>query len=109
MFQYSSIQEYHNALLGNATTCEEVVAFYLERIHQHQHLNAFVQVYDEEALEKARRLDADRARGKATGKLHGVVIGIKDVICYKGHPVTAASHILQGFNSTYNATAVENC
>lgn len=107
MFQYSSIQEYHIALLGNATTCEEVVAFYLERIHQHKHLNAYVQVYAQEALEKARRLDSSRLKGHPIGKLHGVVVGIKDVICYKGHPVTAASHILQGFTSTYNATAVE--
>ena len=45
--------------------------------------------------------------GRPTGKLHGVIVGIKDVICYKGHKVTAASHILQGFTATYNATAVQ--
>lgn len=41
------------------------------------------------------------------GKLFGVVIGIKDVICYKGHKVTAASAILKDFTSLYSATAVE--
>jgi aspartyl-tRNA(Asn)/glutamyl-tRNA(Gln) amidotransferase subunit A len=41
------------------------------------------------------------------GRLHGVVVGIKDVLCYKGHKVTAASHILSGFTATYNATAVQ--
>jgi aspartyl-tRNA(Asn)/glutamyl-tRNA(Gln) amidotransferase subunit A len=107
LFPYSSIQEYHCALLGNATTCEEVVAFYLERIHQYKHLNAYVQVYEQQAREKARELDARRAKGLGIGKLHGVVLGIKDVLCYKDHPVTAASQILQGFNATYNATAVE--
>ncbi|MEP7278197.1 MAG: Asp-tRNA(Asn)/Glu-tRNA(Gln) amidotransferase subunit GatA, partial [Bacteroidota bacterium] len=49
----------------------------------------------------------DRLAGKPVGKLHGVVVAIKDVICYKGHAVTAASHILQGFTATYNATAVQ--
>ena len=48
-----------------------------------------------------------RKAGRPIGKLHGVVIAIKDVICYKDHPLTAASNILQNFNSVYNATAVE--
>ena len=48
-----------------------------------------------------------RSAGKMPGRLHGVVIGIKDVICYKEHPVTAGSHILEGFHSLYNATVVE--
>ena len=41
------------------------------------------------------------------GKLHGVIVAIKDVICYKGHKVSAASRILEGFTSVYNATAVQ--
>jgi aspartyl-tRNA(Asn)/glutamyl-tRNA(Gln) amidotransferase subunit A len=39
--------------------------------------------------------------------LHGVVIGLKDVIAYKNHALTAASKILEGFHSIYSATAVE--
>ena len=45
--------------------------------------------------------------GNKPGRLHGVIIGIKDVICFKDHPVTAGSHILDGFHSLYHATAVE--
>ena len=41
----------------------------------------------------------------AIGKLHGVVIGIKDVIAYKDHPLSASSKILKGFSSIYSATA----
>jgi len=48
---------------------------------------AFTEVYAEEALAKAAELDEKRKSGKAIGKLHGVVIAIKDVICYKGHKV----------------------
>ena len=80
---------------------------YLGRIRAHTHLNAFLQVYEEESLARARELDANRASGAPMGKLHGVVIGLKDVLCYKDHPVTAASRILQDFISIYNATAVE--
>ena len=42
-----------------------------------------------------------------SGKLHGVVIGIKDVIAYKDHPLSASSKILKGFTSIYSATAVK--
>lgn len=41
------------------------------------------------------------------GKLAGMVIGIKDNICYKDHIVTASSKMLEGFVSPYSATVVE--
>lgn len=80
---------------------------YLSRIEAHRHLNAFTEVFETEALQRAEELDHKRQRGEAMGRLFGVVIGIKDVICYQGHRVTAASRILEGFRSLYSATAVE--
>jgi aspartyl-tRNA(Asn)/glutamyl-tRNA(Gln) amidotransferase subunit A len=85
----------------------EAVEFFLRRIEAGKRLNAFTEVFGGEALQKAAQLDQQRLAGKPSGRLHGVVIGIKDVICYKNHKVTAASHILQGFTATYNATAVQ--
>ena len=76
-------------------------------IEQQLQLNAFTNVYREEALAKARLLDQQRKAGQPMGKLHGVVIGIKDVIAWKGHPLTAASNILRNYSSLYNATVVE--
>jgi aspartyl-tRNA(Asn)/glutamyl-tRNA(Gln) amidotransferase subunit A len=64
-------------------------------------------VYGEEALAKARELDRRRRLGEPMGRLHGVVIGLKDVIAYQGHPLTAASRILDGYVSLYNATVVD--
>lgn len=107
MFSYHSIEKYHSDLLSDQATCFQAVEHYLNRINEQQHLNAFVRVYEEEAKQRAKNLDAARAAGKKMGKLHGVVISIKDVICYKDHPVTAASKILKGFQSIYNSTAVE--
>ena len=80
---------------------------YLERIAGHARLNAFVEVYAEEVRQRARALDTKRANGEEPGRLHGVVIGIKDVICHRGHQMTAGSRILSGFHPTFNATAVE--
>lgn len=66
-----------------------------------------VEVFAEEALARARQLDEERADGILTGKLHGVVFTLKDVICYRNHPVSAASRMLQGYRSDFSATAVE--
>ncbi|MFN4314430.1 MAG: Asp-tRNA(Asn)/Glu-tRNA(Gln) amidotransferase subunit GatA [Chitinophagaceae bacterium] len=107
MFSFSSIAAYHSALRNGQVTCMQAVQHYVERIAAMQHLNAFVQVYEAESLQRARQLDEQRANGEAMAPLHGVVIGIKDVIAYKGHTLTAASKILQGFESVYSATAVQ--
>ena len=81
--------------------------FYLKQIEARPSLNAYVRVYAEEALEKARQLDAARKNNSSISKLHGVVVGLKDVLCYKDHPVTASSRILKNFTSIYNATVVD--
>ncbi|MBV7532618.1 Asp-tRNA(Asn)/Glu-tRNA(Gln) amidotransferase subunit GatA [Chitinophaga sp. sic0106] len=107
MSEFSSINTFHKALYAGSITCTDKVRYYLNRIQELKHLNAFLEVYEEEALEKARELDARIQGGQPVGSLAGVVVGIKDVICYKGHNVSAASRILEGFNSLYSATAVE--
>ena len=76
------------------------VQYFLDRISSSSHLNAFIEVFNEEALQRAAELDALKHSGGITGKLHGVVIAIKDVICYSGHKVTAASAILKDFTAT---------
>jgi aspartyl-tRNA(Asn)/glutamyl-tRNA(Gln) amidotransferase subunit A len=107
LFKYHSITQYHQDLLSGTTTCVEAVKHYLQQIDARKHLNAYVNTYAEEALQRAAQLDASRQAGKPTGKLHGVVIALKDVIAYKDHPLTAASNILEGFKPVFNATAVE--
>ena len=107
MFRFHSIQDYHNKLKNGSTSCEEAVQFYLQRIEAKKHLNAYVNVYTDEALQLAKKLDDTRNSGQPIGKLHGVIIGLKDVICFKDHPVSASSKTLQDFISVYNATTVE--
>ena len=107
MTVFSSIKDYHKNLEAGNTTCAAAVNYYLKQIEEKKHLNAFVEIFAAEALQKATELDAKRKNGNPLKKLHGVVIAIKDVICYKGHKVTAASKILEGFISIYSATALQ--
>jgi aspartyl-tRNA(Asn)/glutamyl-tRNA(Gln) amidotransferase subunit A len=85
----------------------EAVLHYIEQIKQKQHLNAWLEIYEEEALARAKALDTERQEGVLNGKLHGIVVGLKDVICYKDHKVSASSKILEGFSSLFSATATQ--
>lgn len=107
MFGFSSIKNYHSSLQEGKVSCLHTVEHYLQQIQAKQHLNAFINVYADEAITRAKELDEKRKTGKATGKLHGVVIGIKDVIAYKDHPLSASSKILKDFSSIYSATAIK--
>jgi aspartyl-tRNA(Asn)/glutamyl-tRNA(Gln) amidotransferase subunit A len=85
----------------------EAVLHYTQRIKEKEDLNAWLEVFESEGLQRAGELDKQRLTQPTLGKLHGVVIGLKDVICYKDHKVTAASKILDGFTSIFNATATQ--
>jgi aspartyl-tRNA(Asn)/glutamyl-tRNA(Gln) amidotransferase subunit A len=107
LFSFTSIKDYHQFLAFNADGCTVAVNAYLTAIKQNQHLNAYLEVFEEDALQQALALDEKRKQGKPLGKLHGVIVAIKDVLCYKGHKVTAASKILKNYTAVYNATAIE--
>lgn len=107
MFSFQSIKNYQSFLATNSDGCTVAVNHYLSEIEKNKRLNSFLEVFADEALQRAKELDTKRNAGKPLGKLHGVVIALKDVICYKGHKVSASSKILENFTSIYNATAVE--
>ena len=83
-----------------------LVDYYIGRIAEKRDLNAFVEVFADEAREQAVLVQAKINAGTA-GKLAGMVIGIKDNICYEGHRVSASSKILENYVSPFSATVVE--
>ena len=107
MFCFTDIQTYHGQLKTGATTCAQAVQFYLDQIKDQQNLNAYLEVFVDEAIQRANALDQERLDGKPVGALHGVVVGIKDVISYKGHALSAASKMLENYTAVYSATAIE--
>jgi aspartyl-tRNA(Asn)/glutamyl-tRNA(Gln) amidotransferase subunit A len=107
LFSFQNISIYQQELNEGTISCVEVVSNYLDKIKKAENLNAFVEVYENESLARAKFLDEKRKTGKALGKLHGVVIALKDVICHTDHKISAASKMLKNFVSIYNSTAVE--
>jgi aspartyl-tRNA(Asn)/glutamyl-tRNA(Gln) amidotransferase subunit A len=99
---FASVQ----AALADGLSFTQLVSWYLERIEKRASLNAFLEVYREEALSQAALLDKKKQSGQPLGRLAGVVLGVKDNILHEGHKVSASSRILEGFTSVYTATAL---
>lgn len=106
MSNFHSFDDIKKAIANKETDCKAIVQSYLKNIQTKARLNAFVEVYTHAALEQAEIIDQKIAAGKA-GRLAGMVIGIKDVLCYEGHQVNSSSKILEGFESQFTATAIQ--
>jgi aspartyl-tRNA(Asn)/glutamyl-tRNA(Gln) amidotransferase subunit A len=103
---FSSYKDIKRGLQNGAVTAVGLVKGYLKNIKVNARLNVFNEVFEQEALAAAKNIDA-RIKNGTAGKLAGMVIAIKDNICYKDHKVTASSRILENFTSIYSSTIVE--
>ncbi len=104
--QYSDYPSFRNQLISGQSDLAETVEHFLERIESLKHLNVFLDVYADEARQRAQQVSAKLRNGTA-GKLAGMVIGLKDIIAYKDHGIQCGSRILDGFISQFSATAVQ--
>jgi aspartyl-tRNA(Asn)/glutamyl-tRNA(Gln) amidotransferase subunit A len=103
---YPTLAAVQQAILDGKHTCLDLVNHHLKLIEQHDDLNIFLETFYGEARQRATVVDQKLQRGTA-GKLAGMVIAIKDNICYKGHTVSASSKILEHFVSLFSSTAVD--
>ena len=92
--------------ISSGDTAMSILEGYLHAIENNKHLNAFLEVFEESARAQALIVDEKIKNGTA-GRLAGMVIGIKDNLCYANHKLSAASKILEGFESLFTGTAVE--
>lgn len=105
IFTYTKLIDIQQDLKNEQLVLSDLVHFYLDRIKDNLHLNAFLEVFEEEILEKTALIEQKIKNGIA-GKLAGMVLGIKDNISYKGHKLSASSKILDGYVSIYDATVI---
>ncbi len=69
-------------------------------------MNGIIEIWADEAKAAAQQIDKKIADGTA-GKLAGMVIGIKNNICYKNLKVSVSSKIIKNLTSLYSAKAVD--
>ncbi len=79
----------------------------LERIRATDHrVQAFLRVHEASALEQAAAVDARRAKQQSVGRLAGLPVALKDLLCQRGELTTCASRMLADFRPPYDATVV---
>ncbi|MES3019792.1 MAG: Asp-tRNA(Asn)/Glu-tRNA(Gln) amidotransferase subunit GatA [Bacteroidota bacterium] len=103
---FSSLAQIQTALVSRDLSLPDLVADYLKRIEARKELNAFLEVFSDEAKTAAITIQ-DKITAGTSGKLAGMVVGIKDNICYINHKVSASSKILDNYTSPFSATVVE--
>ncbi len=106
MLPYKNHSEKLQQIINGELSLRENVAYFLQRISVNSHLNAFNQVFAEEAIQQVEIIQQKIKDGKH-GKLAGLVIAVKDVLQLKDHRATCSSNILKNFTSIYTATAVQ--
>ena len=89
------------------TKAADLAARYYDRIEKlNPALNVYLSLTKERAMHQAACVDSAAAKGDHLGPLAGIPMAIKDVLVTKGAPSTAGSHILDGYQPPYDATAV---
>jgi aspartyl-tRNA(Asn)/glutamyl-tRNA(Gln) amidotransferase subunit A len=91
---------------GEVTSLELTRAL-LERIERHDRaVKAFLRVAPAAALARAEAIDQRRQAGGRIGRLGGLPVAVKDLLCTQGEPTTCASRILENFSPPYDATVI---
>ena len=101
-----TIAEHAQRLRAREYSSVELTQHFLERIERHDdHLNSFITVTAEQALDAARAADAALAKGEA-GPLTGIPLAHKDLFCTDGVRTSCGSRMLDQFIAPYDATVV---
>ena len=94
-------------LESGTCTSIEITQLYLDQIDRHDGtIQAFLHVDHEAALEQARDIDKRRQAGKPVGRLGGLPVAVKDILCSLDQPTTCGSKQLEHFQPPYDATVV---
>ncbi len=93
--------------VGGDLTAESITQSFLSHLREHDgRLRAFLHVDEAEALQQAKAIDVKRKQGQSLGKLAGIPVAVKDVLCTKGRRTSCGSKILQDFVPPYDAHVI---
>jgi aspartyl-tRNA(Asn)/glutamyl-tRNA(Gln) amidotransferase subunit A len=92
---------------GQASAAEIVEAFLTATREREPRLKSFMRLDEAEIRRQAAAVDAKRKSGRPLGKLAGVPVAVKDVLCTRGVVTTCSSKMLQNFVPPYDAHVVE--
>jgi aspartyl-tRNA(Asn)/glutamyl-tRNA(Gln) amidotransferase subunit A len=98
-------KQLHDKFLNGDLSALEITQTFLKRIHaENDRLGAFLNIFDEDAVSRAKELDQKRQKGKPLGKLAGIPVAIKDIINIQNKTTTCGSKFLEHYTAPYSAT-----
>jgi Asp-tRNA(Asn)/Glu-tRNA(Gln) amidotransferase A subunit family amidase len=101
---FYTVKELASLIRQQEISSVELTKFFLDRINTHgDTLKAIVTVTEELALEQAKKMDQELAKGNYRGPLHGIPYGLKDLFAVEGYKTTWGAEPYK--NQTINNTA----
>ena len=86
---FYSILQLASLIKNKKITSVELTRFFIERIRKYgDTLQCVISVTEEIAMQQAKAADAEIAKGKYRGLLHGIPYGLKDLFAVKGTKTT---------------------
>jgi amidase len=105
---YKTLAEVAELIRTKKISSEALTQLILERIAAlDKRLHSYITVTGEDALKDAKALDKQLAEGKYRGPLHGVPIGVKDLLYTTNAPTTGGHAFKANFVPSYNATVID--
>jgi Asp-tRNA(Asn)/Glu-tRNA(Gln) amidotransferase A subunit family amidase len=105
---YASVAELGALVRARKVKPSELTEMYLSRLKRFDpQLYFVVNLTEERARKQAKDLDAEIARGKYRGPLHGIPWGAKDLLAVKGYPTTWGAGLYENQTFDYDATVVK--
>lgn len=101
----AAASELASELAAGTISSVEIVTAHLDHISRvDPEIHAFLSLDAGRALDRARRIDADRLAGEAVSALAGIPVALKDIVTYQGLPTTCGSRTLENWFPPYDAT-----
>ncbi len=89
---FYSVRQLAQLFRTRKVTSEQLTRMYLERLKRYgPKLECVITLTEDLALKQAKRADAEIAKGKYRGPLHGIPYGAKDLLAAKGYKTTWGS------------------
>lgn len=103
-----TIKDFHEKLKSGKISAREMTVGYLDKIKkENKLLNAYLEVFEKDAIAQAKKVDERIVSGETPGVLWGVPVAVKDNILIEGHIASASSKILENYIASYSATAIK--
>ena len=105
MLPYRNLSEKRELIKKDQLSLKENIQFFLQNIEKNKNLNAYNFVFND-CIDSTDEIE-NKIKNNRAGKLAGAVIAVKDLLSIKNRPLTCSSKILEGFEATYTATAIQ--